>query len=299
MNILLAVDGSEASTAAITLLQRLPFTPPTSVTVIGVLEEGPLAKLERFLAPGESEHFANWQGEARERIKSVVAAACETLGGTWPCTPCIRAGNVAEEVLEQAAESKADLIVLGTAASKPLVSFTQGGKRQKIISHAPCSVLIARPQPVEPAADAPFKILLAYDGSPQAELAAAQLRQLQLARLDVEILSVLTVATKLYGHDILERLKESWQAYKRECEQALTRMTAELQGVAGRVHAQLVDGGAAPEDDLLEHAEQHHVDLIMLGATGRSGLQRFFLGSVASRVAQHAPCAVWVARERV
>lgn len=43
-------------------------------------------------------------------------------------------------------------------------------------------------------------------------------------------------------------------------------------------------------------AEDEHVDLIVMGSHGRTGLSHAFLGSVAERVVRHAPCPVLVAR---
>lgn len=43
-------------------------------------------------------------------------------------------------------------------------------------------------------------------------------------------------------------------------------------------------------------ADEEHVDLIVLGSHGRTGLSHVFLGSVAERVVRHAPCPVLVAR---
>ena len=43
---------------------------------------------------------------------------------------------------------------------------------------------------------------------------------------------------------------------------------------------------------VVRHAEQHEVDVIVVGATGRTGLTRLLLGSTAERIVQHAPCPV-------
>jgi nucleotide-binding universal stress UspA family protein len=51
-----------------------------------------------------------------------------------------------------------------------------------------------------------------------------------------------------------------------------------------------------PGSTILRSAEQHRADLIALGASGRSGLMRLALGSVAEHVVRHAPCSVWVVR---
>lgn len=51
-----------------------------------------------------------------------------------------------------------------------------------------------------------------------------------------------------------------------------------------------------PASVILDIAEQLHADLIVVGSHGRTGLARFFLGSVSSRVAAHAPCSVLIVK---
>ena len=49
--------------------------------------------------------------------------------------------------------------------------------------------------------------------------------------------------------------------------------------------------------ELVDRAEQWHADLIVIGNHGRSELKHFFLGSVAEKVARHAPCTALIARK--
>lgn len=49
-------------------------------------------------------------------------------------------------------------------------------------------------------------------------------------------------------------------------------------------------------DVILSVAEQWKADLILVGSHGKTGLQRFLLGSVSAQVAQHACCSVMIAR---
>lgn len=48
---------------------------------------------------------------------------------------------------------------------------------------------------------------------------------------------------------------------------------------------------------IARHARDHGFDLIVAGTHGRTGLQRVLLGSVAEKVARHAPCPVLVVRD--
>ncbi|MBO9541937.1 universal stress protein [bacterium] len=51
-----------------------------------------------------------------------------------------------------------------------------------------------------------------------------------------------------------------------------------------------------PASVILDVAEQLKVDLVVVGSHGRTGLVRFFLGSVSSRIASHAPCSVLIVK---
>jgi nucleotide-binding universal stress UspA family protein len=73
---------------------------------------------------------------------------------------------------------------------------------------------------------------------------------------------------------------------KKQIEQLV--QAARKQGI--RCHALALTG--FPDDAIVHAAEKLKVDLIVMGIHGRSGVSRFFSGSVASRVLSHAPCSV-------
>lgn len=52
----------------------------------------------------------------------------------------------------------------------------------------------------------------------------------------------------------------------------------------------------SPYLSIVRYAEQHHVDLIVLGTHGRGPLGHMLLGSVAERVVRTAPCPVLTVR---
>ena len=66
---------------------------------------------------------------------------------------------------------------------------------------------------------------------------------------------------------------------------------------APKVTSKLVQG--PPWSQIVETLEHDpSFDLVVLGTHGRSGLKRVLIGSVAERVARHAPCPVLVVRQR-
>ncbi len=60
------------------------------------------------------------------------------------------------------------------------------------------------------------------------------------------------------------------------------------------VHRAVVAGD--PFDGIMQYAQEHHVDLIVIGTHGRTGLAHALLGSVAERVVRLSPCPVLTVR---
>ena len=62
-------------------------------------------------------------------------------------------------------------------------------------------------------------------------------------------------------------------------------------GVATRV------AGGDPVSEICQAVDREHVDLIIMGSHGRTGLAHVLLGSIAERVIRQASCPVLVARK--
>ncbi|MGF1524369.1 MAG: universal stress protein [Leptolyngbyaceae cyanobacterium] len=52
-----------------------------------------------------------------------------------------------------------------------------------------------------------------------------------------------------------------------------------------------------PSSEILDYAKHNSIDLIVIPSSGRTGLSRFFLGSVAERIVRFSHCPVLVTRE--
>jgi nucleotide-binding universal stress UspA family protein len=76
----------------------------------------------------------------------------------------------------------------------------------------------------------------------------------------------------------------------------LDRLTAKLDSGTGRVTGHIRIGGAAKS--LVELASELGADLVVVGASERTGMTRALLGSVAEKVTREAPCPVLVVRDK-
>lgn len=68
---------------------------------------------------------------------------------------------------------------------------------------------------------------------------------------------------------------------------------AEREGVQAETHASEHD----PAEAIITVAKEVGADLIVVGSRGLSGIERFLLGSVSTKVASHAPCNVMIVRD--
>ncbi|MBD2593073.1 universal stress protein UspA [Nostoc sp. MBR 210] len=81
-----------------------------------------------------------------------------------------------------------------------------------------------------------------------------------------------------------------WDKLKQQGVEFLTLLTnqAIAKGIAAEFTQELGDPGRM----ICEVAKNYHVDVIVIGRRGLSGIGELFLGSVSNYVLHHAPCSV-------
>ncbi len=143
----------------------------------------------------------------------------------------------------------------------------------------------------------PTRILLATDGSEEAELAA--LRAVDLAdatdsELHVVHVGVVPVFLKSYpgtlGYE--RRLYEQIEEVSREL---LRKQSWRVKAVGGTVAGAHLRMGAV-DLEIVTLAEELGADLIVMGSRGLGGVRRALMGSVSDSVVRHAHCPVLVVR---
>ena len=146
MRVLLAVDGSPCSEAAVNELTSRPWPADTEVKVITAYEM-PLAPTpEAWAIPPE--YFDKLERAARERAESVVNAVSSKLtaklGSSMAVSGEAMMGSPRSTILEEAERWKADLIVIGSHGYGAWQRLLLGSVSQAVVSHARCSVEVVR-----------------------------------------------------------------------------------------------------------------------------------------------------------
>jgi nucleotide-binding universal stress UspA family protein len=206
----------------------------------------------------------------------------------------VRRGGAAVEILNQAQEDRAALIVVGSHGKGALDRFLTGSVSERVARYAHTSVLVARGERLQ-------RVVVAVDGTESSEHALDALTRLPLPeKLALTVVYVLPTnalapPVSLVPSQNYENLVDQYETERRAlAEQVLGRAEQRLRAVGRPVDVQVRYG--APAEQIIATAQEIGADLVIVGAANRSALGRLFLGSVSGRVLSHAPCSVLVAR---
>ncbi len=143
MRILVAIDGSKYSDAAVRSVAERGHSPDSEVRVLHVIEPVPVSPDGQ--AWGFALGISGVLDDQREAANELVARAAEVLRNAgWKVSTFVGEGNPTAVILDDSAEWKADLIVLGSHGRSGLDRFLLGSVSEAVARHARCSVEIVR-----------------------------------------------------------------------------------------------------------------------------------------------------------
>jgi nucleotide-binding universal stress UspA family protein len=143
MKILLAIDDSRHSQAALQSIIARGSSPGTEVRVLHVLEP-PSAMLGPEMTGYDPEFETVWRA-LQEHGKSLVMKAGDVLRNAgFNVSTVLEEGNPKSQIIDVANQWRPDLIVLGSHGRKGMSRFLMGSVSEAIVRHAHCSVEIVR-----------------------------------------------------------------------------------------------------------------------------------------------------------
>lgn len=146
MRILLAVDGSPCSEAAVQEVASRPWPSPSELRIVSAFQI-PLSPTPETWAtqPG---YYDEMERAVRQQTQSVVDEAAarlkKAIGQAVNVTGQVLVGSPQSAILEEAEHWKADLIVVGSHGYGTWHRLVLGSVSQSIVLHAKCSVEVVR-----------------------------------------------------------------------------------------------------------------------------------------------------------
>lgn len=278
--ILVAVDGSEAASAAGETAISIARRTDASVSLLSVYE--PPATIVGTEAVEDPDRTDLDEQAERELTRLETHA----VDAGVPVHVRVERGTPRTTITEHLDD--VDAVAMGTHGRTGLRRLLLGSVAEHVLRTSPVPVLTAHEDDGTEAID---EILVATDGSDCAERAADDGFALaQRYDATVHVLSVVDTRSLATGYEAgagLPNIVDALTEERQEDADALRERAAE----AGLDCTTAVEEGI-PAECIREYAEAEGIDLLTLGTHGKSGLERVLLGSVAERTVRASPVPV-------
>lgn len=282
--VLYATNGGKPAAGAGVLLRRV--ADPSRVTVtVNVCDSVEFAYPLRSIGEEIKPH------PQPEEVASQEVARFEQEG--FKADYHVGGGVPAGQILDQIELGSYDLTAMGAGSSSWLGNLLLGSTSMRVLHASESSVLIVHRFGRE---QGKVQVLLATDGSPDAEFAVRSLLELaDPAKVEVQVVSVADVVPASAAQ------YDDWVTP----EEVLDHLHSKAVLAVDQAAQPLIDAGFAvavdtPKGDparrILELAEL--VDLVVVGSRGLGPASRLALGSVSDQVARLAPAALVCRRLR-
>jgi nucleotide-binding universal stress UspA family protein len=297
--ILVPLDGSSRAEQALPLAAHLARWYHSHIVLLRSVEVMTIYSMQTL---GMMEKIQALEEQAARKYLAQIKDA--TVLEQIPTSTELYVGNAASAILQATARQNIDLIVLCSHGYTGFKHWMLGSVAQKVVRSSSVPILLQRdehplPFGLHTEEHPTFQTCIALDGSQQAEAAIPpaisitaacappQQGEVRLLRIVVPLLAVDEEAFKeLYHIDLQTSLNQQAQTYLQE---VATRLEPEAtrQGIK-------ITGSVKTSTDIaqevIQYAEQgtsiqHPASqLLALTTHGRSGLERWILGSIAERI---------------
>ena len=296
MKVLCAVDGSKFSMMGIEALGTLFHQSLREVILLHVMDTSlldPVLKKDGAKSGKAKKILTTLEAEGRNILKTSQTHATRVLsrrrgGPVVHVRPILAKGHAAYRIVKQAEKWNPHIIILGSRGFPDIQEYLLGSVSRKVLSHAPCPVLIVK-DPIQP----PARLVLAVDGSSASKRAANFLTSwLRPNSISVHVLSVVPqVGPGAGSHPSAAALRDAFQKQAQETSAQIRSLFLKKKF---KVTTEVVPGN--PRAAILDSLVKREASLAVLGAKGLTGPERFHMGSVSEWVAAYSGCSILVVR---
>jgi len=232
--------------------------------------------------------------DALERAGAEVVREAATRGRDRdvPTVTEVLQGEPYRTIVDYAETYDIDLVIMPTHGRRGLRRFLLGSTTERVVRRSEVPVLTVRPDD-DVTVRYPYRtVLVPTDGSDPAHAALdVGLDVADAAGAAVHLLSVVDVTS--LGVDVRADIQAD---ALEESANELVDAAAERANAAGIDPTTAVEFGGSIPRVIRSYVADHDVDLVVVGTHGRTGFDRYVLGSVAESLVRTAPVPVLTAR---
>ena len=294
--ILIPLDGSKTAEKVLPYARRLATVSHVGVELLGVVE---MTDIAGDIGANEAPYAEALIREAVRDSKDYLENLAKTFrNGTVRCS--VEQGRPEDIIIAAAAADKDTLIAIATHGRSGVSRWLLGSVTEKVLRGTVNPLLVVRaPEDSQTEGEAALSsVIVPLDGSEIAETVLSPIAALAKAlELRVILVRVYGLPLATYGGDdyYVPDYLELKDQIKDEADGYLSSRASLLrtQGVAN-VSTVVIEGSAA--DAIISLARKTPDNLVALSPYGRSGLQRWVLGSVTEKVVRHCEDPVLIVR---
>ena len=282
-DILFPTDGSDGATAGLEFVLDVAAAHDATLHLLSVANttRGALDSLA---------HDETLEERAQEAVDEAVERAGERGVTT---VDAVERGNPHRVVCDYAESAGVDVVVMPTRGRHGLERFLLGSTTERVVRRCEVPVLTVRPDG-DTTATYPFEdVLVGVDGSDCSRAAldvGVSVADQEDAAL--HLLSVVDVAA--LGPEVrTEYLEDALEA---DAQSVVDDAAARASSAGVDPAAEIVAFGSSISRAIRKYVEENDVDLLVVGTHGRTGFNRYVLGSVAEFLVRTSPVPVLTVR---
>ena len=206
----------------------------------------------------------------------------------------VRGVAAAPVLLTYASRANADVIVMGTHGRRGVRRMLLGSVAEEVVRQSLCPVLTVGRRDGAVSPPDVERMLVPVDFSQHAGEALREARVLaSLLEAELHLLHVVEEVEYPSFYDVggTVSLYESKPDIEEQAREAMQQLYRSIGGPAVGIHL-AVRPGRAPQR-IARYAEEEDIDMIVVATHGRTGIDRYMLGSVTEKLIRTAPCPVF------
>jgi nucleotide-binding universal stress UspA family protein len=289
--VLVGVDFSDASRAALIEAVRLAEQQRGQILVLHIVEDDMISAIEEYSHLSRDEIYSS--------ISERLEAFCSESGARPESLKLeVRSGHPVKDFATVCDDINPDLVVMGAWGSQRHTDKSTGTTVKQIAQECKSDVLLVRPKD-----GGHFSKVTACIDFSEYDVAIVKAAD-QLCLAQEGILEILHIfyppwkKTDLPGKDSKDVSQDFETEYKAVLQGRLDALVPlNVHGVANFTTKTTVIETLKHSEGILNHLKISESDVAVIGARGQSRIESMILGRIAERIVTESPCSVYIVKD--